>query len=72
MEANTLKSEAQLIVYFKLTARYAQLVLKVTLSSLKSNQDFDEIVNQSEKQTNYADFNRRGDLGDKGNRKKEG
>lgn len=72
MESNTLKSEAQHIVYFKLTARYAQLVLKVTLSSLKSNQDFDEIVNQSEKQTKYADFNGGGDLGDKRNRKKEG
>lgn len=72
MGASTAKSKAQHNVYFRLTARYAQLALKVTLSSLKSKQDFDEIVNQSEKQMKYADSNRGGDSGDKRNRKKKG
>lgn len=72
VEANALKSEAQHTAYFRLRARYAQLAVKVTLSSLKSNWGSDEIVNQSEKQMKYADFNRGGDLRDTGNRKKEG
>lgn len=67
--ANTARSKAQHNVYFRLRARYAQLALKVTLSSLKSKEAFDEIVNQKNKR-NYS--SRGGDLGDKGNRKKKG
>lgn len=69
MGANTARSKAQHNVYFRLRARYAQLALKVTLSSLKSKEAFDEIVNQKNKR-NYS--SRGGDLGDKGNRKKKG
>lgn len=53
-------------MYFKFAARYAQLALKVTFSPLKSNQDFDEIVNQSEKKTKYADFSGEGIWGIRG------
>lgn len=44
------KSKAQCIMCYNLKARYTQLVLKVALSSLRSNLDFDDTVNQSKKQ----------------------
>lgn len=72
MGANTARSKAQYNVDFRLRARYAQLALKVTPSSLKSTQAFDEIVNQKKQMKYLTDSSRGGDLGDKGNRKKKG
>lgn len=60
------KSKAQYIACYNLKARYAQIALTVALSLLRANQDSDETVNQSEKQTMYVNFSKGGDLRDMG------